>query len=131
MAAAALPPARVAASKETTSSSLRTRQARATTWVDSVRYEFIDPGVLGRYAASLINSMKPRHGPAYYVPATRLVRRLYQERPDVVHFAGVTLDLHLALVSRCCARLGIPLIVHFHGGSARLGLDASNPDRAT
>lgn len=84
--------------------------------IGGARYCFIAPGPVARRAGRLLDCWKPRHGPAYYVPASRLVRQLRRERPDVVHFAGLTVDLHLAQVARACTRLRIPLVVHFHGG---------------
>lgn len=88
----------------------------ATQRIGGAGYVFIDPGNAARTAARLLNHWKPRHGPAYYLPATRLVRELRRQRPDVVHFAGLTLDLHLAQVARACSGLAVPLVVHFHGG---------------
>ncbi len=89
--------------------------------IGSVRYRFISSGSISMRASQLLNRWKPRHGPAYYLPASRLVRRLRQERPDVVHFAGLTLDLHLALVARACDQMNVPLVVHFHGGEPDAG----------
>ena len=84
--------------------------------IGHARYQFIDPGSVARRVGQLLNRWKPRHGPAYYFPAQRLARALRAERPDIVHFAGLTLDLQLAQVARECSRLEIPLVVHFHGG---------------
>jgi glycosyltransferase involved in cell wall biosynthesis len=64
---------------------------------------------------------KPRYGPAYYTPARRLTRALREERPDIVHFSGLTLDVQLAQVARVCSRQRIPLVVHFHGGLPATG----------
>jgi len=84
--------------------------------LDGANYEFVNPGPVARSVAGIIHRWKPRYGPAYYLPAFHIVRHLRQLRPDVVHFAGLTLDLHLALVARECRRQSIPLVVHFHGG---------------
>lgn len=84
--------------------------------IGGARYRFIGHGTVVRRTGQLLGRWKPRHGPAYYFPANRLVRHLRQARPDVVHFAGLTLDLHLAQVARACEQLDIPVVVHFHGG---------------
>jgi glycosyltransferase involved in cell wall biosynthesis len=83
---------------------------------DGVRYRFIDAGAVARGIGGLAAQWKPRYGPAYYTPATRLTSALRAERPDIVHFSGLTLDVQLAQVARVCAGMRIPLVVHFHGG---------------
>ncbi len=85
--------------------------------INTVRYEFICPPRYAVWLGEVIHRRKPRYGPAYYQPATRLVRRLEALAPDVVHFFGLTMDIQLALVARLTARMRIPLVVHFHGGA--------------
>jgi glycosyltransferase involved in cell wall biosynthesis len=93
----------------------------ATQSIGGAGYVFIDPGNVAHTSARLLDHWKPRHGPAYYLPATRLVRELRRQRPDLVHFAGLTLDLQLAQVARACSRLAVPLVVHYHGGEPDQG----------
>lgn len=81
-----------------------------------VRYEFVRTPAWGAAAGRLLHRWKPRYGPAYYAPITRLVQRLRTVRPDLVHFFGLTMDLHLAQVLRALTRQGTPLVAHFHGG---------------
>ncbi|HEX5166236.1 MAG TPA: glycosyltransferase family 4 protein [Thermomicrobiales bacterium] len=83
---------------------------------DGVRYRFINPGRIAGGIGRLAGRWKPRYGPAYYTPALRLTRALREERPDIVHFSGLTLDVQLAQVAWACSRQRIPLVVHFHGG---------------
>jgi glycosyltransferase involved in cell wall biosynthesis len=80
------------------------------------RYEWIAAGRLARAAGRALDRWKPRYGPAYYEINRPLLRRLRQLRPEVVHLFGLTMDLHLALVVREVRRLGVPLVVHYHGG---------------
>lgn len=83
---------------------------------DGVRYRFIDPGSLSKRFGSALHRWRPRHGAAYYLPAVRLLRAVRAERPDIVHFSGLALDLLLAQVALACSRWSVPLVVHFHGG---------------
>jgi len=83
---------------------------------DDVGYEFIKSDMLSRAAAVVIYRSKPRFGPAYFEPAWRLALRLRRLRPDVIHFFGLTMDVHLALTALVARAVGAPLVVHFHGG---------------
>lgn len=83
---------------------------------DGAHIEFVRPGRLAFMAGRAIHRRKPRYGPAYYQPAMRLLRRLDELEPDVIHFFGLTMDIQLALVVRRARRKRIPLIAHFHGG---------------
>ncbi|MEX2315025.1 MAG: glycosyltransferase family 4 protein [Thermomicrobiales bacterium] len=96
-------------------------QRDATRIVDGTEYRFVNPGWLAGVGGRRLNRWKPRHGAAYYFPATRLVRALRKLEPDVVHFGGLTLDLQLAQVARACERMSVPLVAHFHGGTPALG----------
>jgi glycosyltransferase involved in cell wall biosynthesis len=86
-----------------------------------VSYRFIASPVIARPPSFLLHRWKPRHGPAYYQPMWRLSRQLRDARPDVVHVAGMTLDIQLAIVARVCDRLQVPLVVHYHGGAPARG----------
>lgn len=83
---------------------------------DGASYEFVRPGRLAFTAGRAIHRRKPRYGPAYYQPAMRLLRRLDDLRPDVIHVFGLTMDIQLALVARRARRTQTPLVAHFHGG---------------
>jgi glycosyltransferase involved in cell wall biosynthesis len=82
----------------------------------NVCYEFIRPQRFTVVFGNVIHRWKPRYGPAYYQPATRLARRLQRLHPEVVHFFGLTMDIQLAIVARVTERLKAPLVVHYHGG---------------
>lgn len=84
---------------------------------DGVNYRLAvpSPGAmpLARATARLTGGRQP----ARYIAAPSLARAVTAVRPDVVHFFGLTLDLNLAVVAGAARRLGIPLVVQFHGGA--------------
>jgi glycosyltransferase involved in cell wall biosynthesis len=82
--------------------------------IDGVRHEFVSPGRIARLisAAAVTGSNRDR---AIYEPAWRAIERIRGERPDLIHFHGMTLTWNLGLL---LARLRpeIPVVLHYHGG---------------
>ncbi len=89
----------------------------ATIRQQGVIFEFISPGKLLLLTGRLFYRWKPRYGPAYYQPGWNIARRIHQLQPDIVHIFGMTIDIQLALVAAVTSRRGIPLFVHYHGGT--------------
>jgi glycosyltransferase involved in cell wall biosynthesis len=83
---------------------------------DGVCWEFVRPSLLSRAVGEFLFHWKRNYGPAYYQIAPLFLLTLRAWKPQVVHFFGLTMDLHLALIARMCAGAGIPLVVHYHGG---------------
>lgn len=78
--------------------------------------EFVAPPRGTRRIAALTHRIWGRHGPAYWEPASRLLGRVAAFRPDVVHTFGLGLEPNMLLTSRLCRRLGVPLVLSYHGG---------------
>jgi glycosyltransferase involved in cell wall biosynthesis len=114
-----LPPELAALGHDVTVLAHATKPDRRT--IAGVDYRFIDAGRPVRALAGAVHRWKARHGPAYYLPAFRLTRALRAARPDVVHVAGMTLDLQLAQIIRACRRPAVPIVVHYHGGTPDRG----------
>lgn len=88
---------------------------------NAVRYEFVAASRPVQMLARSAFRWKPTHGPAYYELVPGLGRAIARFDPDVVHFAGLTMDVQLGEVARLCRRRGIPLVVDFHGGLPATG----------
>ena len=82
---------------------------------DGVRFEWIAPSRLIRFAGARLHSWKPYYGPAYYQPSVRLARRVRALQPDIVHVFGMTIDPQLALISQLKS-VRSRLVTHYHGG---------------
>lgn len=88
--------------------------------LDGVTHHFVAPGPVAR---ALGAGLAQATGLARAVvePAWRPIRHIRALCPDVVHFAGTTLHLNLALL---CLRLGSgapPIVVQHHGGRPAAG----------
>ena len=81
-----------------------------------IQYHFVQSSRAGWGAGRVAQRWKPRYGPAYYAPLPRLGSLLKAQQPDVVHFLGLTMDLHLARVLRSLQSRGTPVVAHYHGG---------------
>ena len=84
---------------------------------DGVHYRLAAPSPGAMPLARAATRLTDNSQPARYLAAPSLARAVAAARPDVVHFFGLTLDFNLAIVARAARRLGIPLIVQFHGGA--------------
>ena len=83
---------------------------------NGVAYHFVRPASVLMWLASTLARIRGRASSAHYLPGFVLLRALDEVRPNVIHFAGLTLDLNLWLVAGYAHRCGIPLIVQYHGG---------------
>ncbi|MFW6074566.1 MAG: glycosyltransferase family 4 protein [Chloroflexota bacterium] len=83
---------------------------------DGVGFEITRPGVLSRATSHVLHRWKPRYGDSYYQLPWELALRIRALKPDIVHAFGLTMDLHLAVISRAAQSVGAPLVVHYHGG---------------
>lgn len=84
--------------------------------LDQATVELVPSSGLLRLAALALHRQAPRYAPSYYEPAWRLTGALRRWRPRLVHSAGLTMDLNLALTAAGARQIGSPLMVHFHGG---------------
>lgn len=95
----------------------------ATIDAGGARHHFVPSGAAARLGARMVHRLAPRYGPAYYEPATGLLRAIDSWRPDVLHVHGLSLDVNLALSAVLARRRRTPLVAHFHGGEPPEDLD--------
>lgn len=86
-----------------------------------VRWQVIPAPAWSARVARGLHRWKGAYGPAYYRINPNLGRALRRLQPDVVHVSGFTMDLHLAHLARTAARIGAPLIAHYHGAHPAVG----------
>ncbi len=81
-----------------------------------VRYRFFRSPPWLAAAARLLGRLSGRQG-VVFEPATRVLTRVRQLRPDVLHVHGIGQLLNLGILARDLARAsGPPLVLHHHGG---------------
>lgn len=87
-------------------------------WQDNdIHYRLAAPPRGATLLSRAVARMASDRQPVRYLAAPSLAHEIASARPDVVHFFGLTLDANLAVVARAAHRIGVPLVVQFHGGA--------------
>jgi glycosyltransferase involved in cell wall biosynthesis len=84
--------------------------------VDDVAYQFVRPSKVEKHIGQFGSKLRPGLAPANFEASRRLARTVLDLTPDLIHFFGLALDLHLWLILREARKRRTPVVVQYHGG---------------
>lgn len=82
-----------------------------------VRFEFLPPDFFSAHLGKLIGLFFRQYRVPYFQLATGIRRRLEALKPEVIHYFGLSMTPNLRLILRWSQKSGVPVVVHYHGGS--------------
>jgi glycosyltransferase involved in cell wall biosynthesis len=84
--------------------------------IDEVDFRFVRHSGPAFHASQFASCLWPGVGAPYFQVSRRLPRAIAGLNPDIIHFFGLTLDLHLWQVLREARRRGALVVAQYHGG---------------